>query len=257
MTRRKLVSIISDLVDQFFPKGERLHQGQMPWVATHKNDRLRYGQAISESQVTHVYLTPTPASEIIDRAKGKKLRDIKIERAASLCLEAYEQDAVLTNAEIAVMLKTTPSTISKYIRIWEEENGRLLPRRGTIHDLGPTLTHKKEICHAMFFKGKTVSEIMREHYHSAQAIHRYINTFKRILICRKKGFDQEQACYTVHISKRLCAEYYDLMDAFAEDNITLDQLINTPIISKREEIAQNRLKDLPPTGLANEPEEVP
>jgi Transposase/Protein of unknown function (DUF1670) len=44
-----------------------------------------------------------------------------------------------------VMLKTTPTTIGKYIAQWEAANGRLLPRRGTIHDMGPTLNRLDDI----------------------------------------------------------------------------------------------------------------
>lgn len=217
MTRRHIVAFIMQLIDDYIPKSERLQQGQMPWVATHKDDKLRFGHSVDTSKLTQVYLTPTPVSEIKERADGKHLRDIKIDRVASLCQEAFAQDGVLTNAEIAIMLKTTPTTVGKYIRAWEEKHGRLLPRRGTIHDLGPSLTHKKEICQALFLEGKTVGDIMRETDHSEEAIHRYISMFKRVLTCRKKGLDQESTRYAVSISKRLCQEYYDLIDLFAEE----------------------------------------
>lgn len=240
MTRKHIVAHILQMIEQYYPKSERLQQGQMPWVATHKDDKLRYGHSVDTSQLTQVYLTPTPASEISDRAHGKRLRDIKIERVASLCKEAYAQDGVLTNAEIAIMLKTTPTTVGKYIRIWEQEHGEQLPRRGTIHDLGPTLTHKKEICHALFLEGKSVGDVMRETYHSAQAIHRYISAFKRVLTCRKNGLDQEPTRYALRMSRRLCQEYFDLIDLFAEENVGLNELLNARIQTLKEEQARQR-----------------
>ena len=240
MTRKHLVAELIQLFKQYHPNTERLQQGQMPWVATHKDDKLRFGHSVKSSQLTQVYLTPTPASEISDRANGKKLRDIKIARVASLCQEAYQQDAVLTNAEIAVILKTTAPTVSKYIRTWEEEHATMLPRRGTIHDLGPTLTHKKEICRAIFLEGKSVTETMRETYHSAQAIHRYISMFKRVLTCRKNGLDHESTRYALHISKRLCQEYFDLIDLFAQENIGIEALLKTDIPTLKEEQTRER-----------------
>lgn len=253
MTRKHLVAELIQLFEQYHPHAERLQQGQMPWVATHKDDKLRYGHSVATSQLTQVYLTPTPVGEIADRANGKKLREIKIERVASLCQEAYRQDGVLTNAELALLLKTTPTTVGKYIRIWEEEHGTMLPRRGTIHDLGPTLTHKKEICRAIFLEGKSVSETMRETYHSAQAIHRYISTFKRVLTCRKNGLDQESTRYALHMSKRLCQEYFDLIDLFATENIGLDDLLKTSVPTLKEEQAQDRrLQQTPPPATSSD-----
>lgn len=245
MTRKHIVAHILQMIEQYYPRSERLQQGQMPWVATHKDDKLRYGHSVDASKLTQVYLTPTPASELSDRANGKKLREIKVERVASLCKEAYAQDAVLTNAEIAIMLKTTPTTVGKYIRLWEEENAELLPRRGTIHDLGPTLTHKKEICRATFLEGKTIGDVMRETYHSAQAIHRYISTFKRVLTCRKNGLDQESTQYALRMSKKLCQEYFDLIELFAEENVALEALLQAEIPTLKEEEASQRLQ--PPT----------
>ena len=242
MTRKHIVAHILQMIEQYYPKSERLQQGQMPWVATHKDDRLRYGHSVASSQLTQVYLTPTPPSEIDDRAHGKRLREIKIDRVASLCKEAYAQDGVLTNAEIAIMLKTTPTTVGKYIRIWEEEHDELLPRRGTIHDLGPTLTHKKEICHALLLEGKSVGDVMRETYHSAQSIHRYISAFKRVLTCRKNGLDQESTRYALHMSRRLCQEYFDLIDLFVEENVGLDDLLKAHITTLKEEQARQRLQ---------------
>jgi DNA-binding CsgD family transcriptional regulator len=36
--------------------------------------------------------------------------------------------------------------------------------------MGPTLTHKKENIERLFLQGKSVEQIMRETYHSAEAI---------------------------------------------------------------------------------------
>lgn len=246
MTRKHLVAHILQMIDQYYPKGDRLQQGQMPWVATHKDDKLRYGHKVETSHLIQVYLTPTPISELSDRAAGKHLRDIKIERVASLCKEAFAQNGVLTNAEIALILKTSTSTVGKYIRIWESDHGELLPRRGTIHDLGPTLTHKKEICHAIFLEGKSVGDVMRLTTHSAEAIHRYISAFKRVLTCRKKGFDQTTTCFTLRMSTRLCKEYFDLIDLFAKENVGLDDLLKANITTLKEE--QARQRQLPPAG---------
>ena len=37
----------------------------------------------------------------------------------------------------------TAGTISRYVREHEKETGDLVPRRGTVHDMGPSLTHKR------------------------------------------------------------------------------------------------------------------
>ena len=86
------------------------------------------------------------------QARGKKLREIKKETTARLCREAYSQDGCLTETELAVMLKMSRPTVGNYLREYEAEHKTVLPRRGTIYDMGPTLTHKKIIIERGNFK---------------------------------------------------------------------------------------------------------
>ena len=68
--------------------------------------------------------------------------------------QSYEQKGVLTDADVGSMMRLSPVTVSGYIREYEKETGGIVPRRGTIHDMGRTLTHKRIICE-MIAKVKT------------------------------------------------------------------------------------------------------
>ncbi|MBK8093895.1 MAG: DUF1670 domain-containing protein [Verrucomicrobiaceae bacterium] len=69
---------------------------------------------------------------------------------------------MLTNAEVSLLLKLSPSTVDIYRREWEDEHQRMLPTRGSIHDMGTTLTHKKIILQKLIFEGKNVQTVCRE-----------------------------------------------------------------------------------------------
>ena len=57
-----------------------------------------------------IYLDLLLADEAERRANGERLRDIKRDAAARLFNQAFEQDGVLTNAEVALLLKISPAT---------------------------------------------------------------------------------------------------------------------------------------------------
>jgi hypothetical protein len=63
---------------------------------------------------------------------------------------------------IAILLKIGDTTVSKCVRKYEEEHQTLHPRRGSMHDMGPTITHKVQIVRKLFLEGKTVEQTMRE-----------------------------------------------------------------------------------------------
>jgi hypothetical protein len=179
-----------------------------------------------------------------DRAKGKKLKELKSEAIARMCKQAYEQDGCLTAAELSILLKMSPWTIGKYIKEWELTNKEVLPRRGSIHDIGPTLTHKKIIIEKLFIEQKTVHQVSRETNHSLAAIQRYISTFKQVLLCKQKGMSTEETAYAVGKTVRLIKEYEAIIEGYREKNYVMKALLNCEVaMETRGEIAMKELID--------------
>ena len=94
----------------------------------------------------------------------------------------------------------------------EKETGKLVPRRGNVHDIGPTLTHKRIICIEHLKEGKTVEETARETNHSPEAVVRYTSDFRRIHLCLKEGFDLCKISKTTGLSHSLVEQYVDLIE---------------------------------------------
>ena len=227
LTRQVLVQSIVEMVDQFYPEMSHLRSGQIQWTTVDRDEKASYGKRASDCRLTSVVLDLVQTKDIAERAKGKKLREIKKEATARLFEQAYEQGGCMTNAELAILLKISPPTVSKYAREWEAENRRLLPRRGTIHDLGPTLTHKKQIIEKLFLEGKSFEQVQIETYHSPEAIHRYTTAFQQVLLCRRKGLSCTEIAYAVKKSIRLIEEYFGLIDEMAKRNYNLEKLLQS------------------------------
>jgi hypothetical protein len=217
-TRQTLVGAIAEIVHAHFPSTSHLGQGQIRWTAIHKDEKSSYGKTISQSQLTPVVLDLLPTGEIAARSEGAKLRDVKKEAVARLLTQAYEQSGVLTNAEVALLLKLSPGTVGTYRREWEKEHEKLLPTRGSIHDMGPTLTHKKIILQKLIFEGKTVETVCRETDHSPEAVHRYATNFKQVIMCQSKGLDVTQTAFATKLSKRLIEEHRALAEEYRRNH---------------------------------------
>ena len=229
-TRKVLVDSIFKMVRDFFPETSHLGQGQMPWVTVHKDAKSSYGKTITQTPLTSVVLDIVqPTKDAEDRAGGKKLMVMKKEAVARLCIQAYEQDGCLTNAELAIILKISPVTVGKYIKTWEIENNSVLPRRGSIHDMGPTLTHKKIIINKLFIEKKTVQAVSRETYHSLAAIQRYIGTFRKVLICWHNGMNIDEIAFAVGHTKRLIKQYEEIIDEYREQGHIIENLIDCDV----------------------------
>jgi len=229
LTRRALVGSVVEMVGAFYPETSHLRPGQTPWVTVSKDEHPSYGKKTEETDLTVVNLTLVTERDAVDRADGVKLRDIKKDAAARLCKEAYAQGGCLTSAELGVLLKVSAPTIGKYIAEWETEMNEALPRRGTIHDMGPTFTHKKIIIRKLFLEGKSVQETSRETYHSLPAIQRYIGAFKQSLLCYRKGMSLEETAYAMGRTRRLVKEYFDIIEEYGKESEVLGRILETDI----------------------------
>jgi len=223
--RQLLVAEIEKMVADFFPSTNHLAAGQTKWTTVHKNAKGSYGKRIQDTELTSVVLDLVQSRDATDRAKGKRLRDMKKEAVARLCEQAYEQEGCLTNAEMAILLKISATTVGKYIAEWELDKKTVLPRRGTIHDMGPTLTHKKIIIHKLFIEQKSVQQVSRETHHSVPAIQRYISTFRQVLLCRQREMNTEETAFAIDRTKRLVKEYEKIIEHYSGKSYVLEELL--------------------------------
>ena len=109
------------------------------------------------------------------------------------------------------MMRLSPATISKYVREWEKQYNTLIPRRGTIHDMGRSITHKKQICYKVIVEGKSIEQTARESDHSPEAITRYVKDYKRILACISRGLTPKDTAFVAKVSEKLVYEYVNLV----------------------------------------------
>jgi transposase-like protein len=224
--RRVLVESLVEMVEQFYPRTERLREGQVRWITVHRDVVPSYGRRIADCRLISVTLDLVRPQDVIDLADGKALRELKKEAVARLFQQAYEQGGCMTLPEVSVLLKMDSPTVSEYARDWEAEHGTILPRQGTTHDMGPTLTHKREIIRKLFLEGKSVELVCQETGHSPEAVHRYIHAFKQVLLLRRKGLRDGEIAFGIRMSPRLVAEYQNLINQMSEDNSVLKNLLN-------------------------------
>ena len=223
--RMTVVNAINDMVARFFPETTHLQPGQTPWVTVSVDSKGAYGKRIRDTELIPVVLDLVQKEDARERAEGKRVREVKKEAVARLCRQAYEQGGCMTAAELAVLLKMSAVTVGQYIAEYEEEQGVVLPRRGTIHDMGPTLTHKRMIIEKLFVRQETVQQVIRETCHSARAIERYITSFKQILMCQRKQMTLEETAFAVHKTPRLVQEYLDIIEMYKEKGYIMDRLM--------------------------------
>jgi hypothetical protein len=96
----------------------------------------------------------------------------------------------------------------------ERETGEMVPRRGTIHDMGRSVTHKAIICYKRLVEQKPTSQVAQETFHSPEEVEYYVQCLRRIQLCRDTGMSAEEAAQATGRSLSLVQEYLALIQEF-------------------------------------------
>jgi DNA-binding XRE family transcriptional regulator len=187
-----------------------LEVGQTLWFAVHIDEKPGPGKTLSKMRVVPAILSITHEEDKQMRINGYSHQEIRRYRVARLLKEAYAQKGVLTQADVAELIGVSAGTIGKDIKAYQTEQGVILPYRGTVHDIGPSLTHKKVIIEK-FLQGIPTPDISRMTQHTEEACDRYIKAFKKVRMLHGKMKPLEIA-RIIGMSERLVNEYLVLIE---------------------------------------------
>ena len=121
---------------------------------------------------------------------------------------------MLSQADVSLLTHIHSNTVSFHVRKYQQETGESIPRRGTIHDMGRSVTHKAIICYKSVVEGKPTSQVAQETFHSPEDVEYYVQCFRRIQLCRDRGMSIEDIARVTGHSQRLVREYLDLINDF-------------------------------------------
>jgi hypothetical protein len=170
------------------------------------------------------------------------LAGLRRHRLARLTRMTYDQGALLSYEDLAMLLTTSPATVKRDIYFLRRQ-GMFIITRGMKHDMGPGLSHKAIIID-LYFKGYTFSEIEQKTNHSESSIKRYLADFMQIATLYRQGFSLHQIRLIAQKSERLVREYLQLYDSYhKQDNQRLNELL-TP----QETGTEAKKKSAPATG---------
>jgi hypothetical protein len=127
--------------------------------------------------------------------------------------QAYEQGALLSGSQLAVISGYSAASVKAHTRAHEKATGEVLPTRGIVEDIGRGTTHKKQIV-ARHLHGESTSEIARATNHTPRSVERYISRFEQVrelVLYLEKDPDPMVIARILGCSQQLVAEYLELL----------------------------------------------
>jgi len=212
VTAHAIVNDILALIEQYYRYTDNsfLKPGQMVWHAVPINEYPQRAKPISQTRRKPVVLDIISEKDIEHLKKPLHHREIRLKKAECWTHQAYDQEALLTQLDLAVLFGVNENTVREYIKEYYSLYQKPLPTRGNIQDLSGGQTHKKDII-TMYLKGYLVPTICQRTNYSKEAVERYIRDFEAIRLLDPKFEDIQTISLITRLSKSVVQQYINLI----------------------------------------------
>ncbi len=212
VTATVIVDDVLNIIENYyrFSDNSFIKNGQMVWHAVPTAEYPKKGKSIAQTKIKPVVLDIISDQDIEDMKHPVHHRQIRIKKVERWTQQAYDQGALLTQLDLAVLLGVNETTAGEYVREYFSLYNRKLPTRGNIQFLGGGQTHKKEIL-TLYLNGYLVPTICQRTNHSKDAVERYIRDFEAIKLLNPKFDDINSISLITRLSKRVVQQYIELI----------------------------------------------
>jgi hypothetical protein len=225
ITAKAIISDILQLIDHYFLVSSidddlhHINYGQLVWMAVPVNEFPQRSKSIANTKLKPVVLSFINDQDISHIAHGFDSKSLRKNRLKRWVDQAFDQGALLTQLDLAVLLGVCDAVVSQYVQEIQSE-GHLLPTRGNIHDLSGAITHKREII-TLYLQGYLTPDIALKTNHSKEAVDRYIKDYHRVEILWQHDIkDPYKISNLSRLSKTVVQQYIDLLPVKLKNNLS-------------------------------------
>jgi hypothetical protein len=209
---RVLVAQILKTLTAYTSNTGLLQAGQLVWLAVAVDGHKHAFKPMAETPLVPVVLDLVTDEDLQHLADGSAYEEVRRQRHARLLRQAHAQGGALSHTDLVALTGASESDVARDIAAVEEETESLLPYRGTVHDIGPTLSHKTQVARLLEegYLEPTIAQMLSP-VHTLRAVERYAQTYKNVRKLLAKHLSPAEISAILQLSPKLMEEYLNLV----------------------------------------------
>jgi hypothetical protein len=202
---------------------ERLPPKTVVWLAVRKERPGRHKGLAAEDliPVRLAMLTEAEIKLLTDpqlRQERQAVQSFNQARLVRWCHDTYEQGGVLSQLDLCLLSGLSVDYVRRAIQRYETQTGKVVPTRGTVHDMGRSVSHKAEVIRR-WLRHEGPAQIARTLNHSQQAVDRYLADYQKVRTLAQK-FPETELPILTGLTATLVEQYLALLREY-EPELTL------------------------------------
>lgn len=208
-----MIERILDTIAVFTSPASHLKPGQVLWLAVANDGRKHARQRMKMIPHVPVVLDLVHEDDLRGLAAKTTYPELRRRRMVRLLEQSMAQGGVLAQSDVTALTLDSPTRVGRAIAKYQKEEQRFLPTRGSVQDIGPTLSHKVEVIR-LLEAGYLEPEICRRlsMVHSLESVEHYVQTYKNVIKLVERGFTSSEISGILSLGKRLLGAYIDIIN---------------------------------------------
>lgn len=207
-----MIERVLETIEAFVKPASLLKPGQLLWMAVVNDGRKHAHQPMKEIPQVPVIVDLVTDDELQALANGEEYWVVRRRRHARLLEQAFAQGGVLAQSDLAAITLTSCTRAGDDIARIQESEGRILPYRGSVQDIGSTITHKVEVIR-LLEAGYLESEICQRLsvVHDLRSVENYVQPYKNVMKLLERGLTPGEVSDILSVSERLVENYVEII----------------------------------------------
>jgi hypothetical protein len=219
-----MIDRILNTIESFVQPHSLLKPGQMLWMAVRHDGRKHTFRSMKDTPQVPVILDLVTDDDLQALASGEDFLAVRRNRHARLLDQAFAQGGVLAQSDLSAITLVSDDRVGADVAHAKKTEGRPLPYRGSVQDLGPTLSHKVDVA-CLLEAGYLEPEICRKlsPVHDLRSVERYAQTYKNVLKLLDHGLAPQEISGILSLSNRLMSSYVEIVKEHHPDVLAANQ----------------------------------
>ena len=207
-----MIERILETLETFLQPLPLLKPGQLVWMAV-RRDRCKHTfESMKDTPKVPVVLDLVTDEDLQALAEGEACINVRRRRHTRVLDQALAQGGVLAQSDLSAISLASEDQVRRDIQHVHKTEERLLPYRGSVQDIGPTLSHKADVAR-LLEAGCLEPEIGRKlsPVHDLRSVERYAQAYKNVLKLLDRGFAPQEISVILSLSRRLVGSYVEIV----------------------------------------------
>lgn len=201
-----------ETIERFVKPASLLKPGQMLWMAVANDGHKHAYTRMRDIPQVPVVLDWVTDAELEALANHEDFRIVRQRRHTRLLNQTLAQGGVLAQNDLSAFSLINHQTVSDDIAAVQETEGLWLPYRGSVQDVGATISHRVEVAR-LLEAGYLEPEICRmlSPVHDLRSVENYAQTYKNVTKLLERRFSPTEVSGILSIGLRLVRAYIEII----------------------------------------------